>query len=62
MKDYRDFSCWPKYILHQDMIGAYEVQEVECGDLNENCLHRLVCLNTWPLVGGTVCEGLEGVA
>lgn len=38
------------------MVGAYEVQEVECGDLNEKCFHGPVYLNTWPLVAG-----LEGV-
>jgi hypothetical protein len=31
-----------------------------CG-LNENVPHRLICLNTRFLVGGTVWEGLEGV-
>ena len=30
--------------------------------LNENVLHRLICLNIWSLVGGTIWEGLGGVA
>ena len=30
--------------------------------LNEYGPNRLVCLNAWSLVGGTVWEGLGGVA
>lgn len=39
---------------------AYGGQAAKRGDLNGNCLLRLLCLNTWSLVNGTVCEGLEG--
>ena len=31
-----------------------------CDSLNEAGSHRLLCLNNWFLVGGTVWEGLEG--
>ena len=30
--------------------------------LNANGSHRLTCLNTWSLVGGTIWKGLGGVA
>ena len=33
-----------------------------CGGLNENAPHRLICLNTWSLIGGTICERLGGVS
>lgn len=33
-----------------------------CGSLNENDSQRLMCLNIWPPVGGTVREGLGGPA
>ena len=35
---------------------------IYCGDLSENGPHRLVRLNAWSLVGGTVWKGLGGVA
>jgi hypothetical protein len=31
-----------------------------CSGLNENDLHRLIYLNAWSPVGGTVWEGLGG--
>ena len=34
----------------------------ECGGLSENGPHRLMYLNTWSSIGGTVWEGLVGVA
>lgn len=36
----------PLYLSHQ-----------HCGGLNENGLHRLIDLNVWSSVGGTVWEG-----
>ena len=33
-----------------------------CGCLNENGSHRLLCLDAWSPVKGTVWEGLGGVA
>jgi hypothetical protein len=33
-----------------------------CGGLHENGSHRLIYLNVWSPVGGTVQEGLGGVA
>ena len=30
-------------------------------DLNENIPYRLICLNAWSLVSGTVQEGFGGV-
>ena len=35
---------------------------MECAALNETFPHRLGCLNTWSSAGGTVCEGLGGIA
>jgi hypothetical protein len=35
---------------------------VGCGGLNENSLHRFMNLNIWFLDGGTVWEGLGGMA
>ena len=37
-------------------------QGVECGGLNETGPHGVKCLNSWIPVGGTVWEGLGGVA
>jgi hypothetical protein len=31
-----------------------EAQQPGCGGLNEKGSHRLICLNAWSLVGGTV--------
>jgi hypothetical protein len=39
-------------------IGA---KSVECGGLNENGLHRLIFLNIWSPVSGTVWECLGGL-
>jgi hypothetical protein len=36
--------------------------KAHCEGLNENGLQRVMYLNTWPLVGGTVWEELGGVA
>lgn len=33
-----------------------------CGSLNENGSHRLLYLNAWFTVGGTIWEGLKSVA
>ena len=33
-----------------------------CIVLDEKGPHRLIHLNSWSLVGGTIWEGLEGVA
>jgi hypothetical protein len=33
---------------------GHKVQEVECGNLKENSLHRLQYLKTWLPVGRTV--------
>jgi hypothetical protein len=33
-----------------------------CGGFNEHGPHRLICLNAWSPVSGTVWEGLRGVA
>lgn len=30
------------------------IEEMYCGGLNENDLHRLICLDTWYSVGRTV--------
>lgn len=33
-----------------------------CRSLDENGPHRLICVNTWFPAGGTVWEGLGGIA
>jgi hypothetical protein len=43
------------------LVVACTFIHTEPGSLNENGLHRLLCLKAWPSVGGTVWEGLRGV-
>jgi hypothetical protein len=44
------------------MVSSVLALEKKCSGLNENRPHRLICLNAWLSVGGTVWEGLGGVA
>ena len=44
------------------MISLYNRIKQKCASLNENSSHMLICLNAWSLLGGTVWEGVGGVA
>ena len=35
-------------------LQAYGSQGLEYGDLNRHGLHRLTCLNVWPIGSGTI--------
>lgn len=42
-----------------DSGSCYSLTTALCGGLDENSLHRLLCLTTWSPGGGAVREGLE---
>lgn len=39
----------------------YTYQKPYCGGLNDNGLHRLTCLNTWPSIDVIIWEELEAM-
>jgi hypothetical protein len=57
-------KCFDPSIPHrvkgseEETLGTWVLT---CDGLNKDDPHRLICLNTWPLVGGTVREGSGGV-
>ena len=50
--------------MHSFMgMGQFEMEPISgFGSLNENGPHSFIYLSVWSPVGGTVWEGLEGVA
>ena len=49
-------------MMQPQRLQTYSSKGMDCGDLNENGAHRLICLNAGSPVGGTVWEGLGSVA
>jgi hypothetical protein len=50
---------WTKCVLHYEVAMSLLGIEVECYNLNIKCPHRLMCLNTWSPVDGTIWEVIE---
>jgi hypothetical protein len=48
------FDVEPNAFCIMFWLQAYEGQGVECGGLNRFDLHRLMCLNAWPMGSGTI--------
>jgi hypothetical protein len=57
LKNYGKCWSWTNAFCAMILLKTYGDQGVECGNLNKNCLHSLIYLNTTPLGNGTLWKG-----